>query len=154
MNVPAIPRSSPRGGGPGVSNDWCIMSPIVINVPTRGLLAVETMHAIVRWLANLNIKRNMTQETSLNGGILLHNHPVGVDKLRFRNRVLCFLASSNKTDYYAPNYAWLWLLCFFFYLSTPEKKSLPLPWKNSTMRTKLDCLRIHWEQAYDATKYQ
>ena len=36
------------------------MSPIVINVPTRGLLAVETMHAIVQWLANLNIKRNMT----------------------------------------------------------------------------------------------
>ena len=29
-------------------------------MPTRGLLAVETMHAIVRWLANLNIKRNMT----------------------------------------------------------------------------------------------
>ena len=35
-------------------------SPIVINVPTRGLLAVETMHAIVQWLANLNIERNMT----------------------------------------------------------------------------------------------
>ena len=32
-----------------------VTSPIVINVPTRGLLAVETMHAIVRWLANLNI---------------------------------------------------------------------------------------------------
>ena len=28
-------------------------------MPTRGLLAVETMHAIVQWLANLNIKRNM-----------------------------------------------------------------------------------------------
>ena len=26
----------------------------------RGLLAVETMHAIVQWLENLNIKRNMT----------------------------------------------------------------------------------------------
>ena len=37
-----------------------VTSPIVINVPTRGLLAVETMHAIVRWVANLNIKRNMT----------------------------------------------------------------------------------------------
>ena len=37
-----------------------VTSPIVINVPTRGLLAVETMHAIVEWLANLNIKRNMT----------------------------------------------------------------------------------------------
>ena len=35
-------------------------SPTVINVPTRGLLAVETMHAIVQGLANLNIKRNMT----------------------------------------------------------------------------------------------
>ena len=37
-----------------------VTSPIVIIVPTRGLLAVETMHAIVQWLANLNIKRNMT----------------------------------------------------------------------------------------------
>ena len=34
-----------------------VTSPIVIIVPTRGLLAVETMHAIVQWLANLNIKR-------------------------------------------------------------------------------------------------
>ena len=39
---------------------FLVTSPIVINVPTRGLLAVETMHAIVQWLANLNIKRNMT----------------------------------------------------------------------------------------------
>ena len=39
---------------------FLVTSPIVINVPTRGLLAVETTHAIVRWLANLNIKRNMT----------------------------------------------------------------------------------------------
>ena len=39
---------------------FLVTSPIVINVPTRGLLAVETMHAIVRWLTNLNIKRNMT----------------------------------------------------------------------------------------------
>ena len=30
------------------------------NVPTRGLLAVETMHAIVQWLENLNVKGNMT----------------------------------------------------------------------------------------------
>ena len=37
---------------------FLVTSPIVINVPTRGLLAVETMHAIVQWLANLNIKRN------------------------------------------------------------------------------------------------
>ena len=39
---------------------FLVTSPIVINVPTRGLLAVETMDAIVRWLANMNIKRNMT----------------------------------------------------------------------------------------------
>ena len=39
---------------------FLVTSPVVINVPTRGLLAVETMHAIVQWLANLNIKRNMT----------------------------------------------------------------------------------------------
>ena len=39
---------------------FLVTSPIVINVPTRGLLAAETMHAIVRSLANLNIKRNMT----------------------------------------------------------------------------------------------
>ena len=39
---------------------FLVMSPIVVNVPTRGLLAVETMHAIVQWLENLNIKRNMT----------------------------------------------------------------------------------------------
>ena len=37
---------------------FLVTSPIVINVPTRGLLAVETMHAIVQWLEN--IKRNMT----------------------------------------------------------------------------------------------
>ena len=37
-----------------------VTSLIVINVPTRDLLGVETMHAIVQWLANLNVKRNMT----------------------------------------------------------------------------------------------
>ena len=31
-----------------------------MHAPTRGLLAVETMHAIVHWLENLNIKRIMT----------------------------------------------------------------------------------------------
>ena len=39
---------------------FLVTSPIVIKVPTRGLLAVETMHAIVQWLANLNIKRYAT----------------------------------------------------------------------------------------------
>ena len=39
---------------------FLVTSPIVIDVPIRGLLAVETMHAIVQWLANLNIKINMT----------------------------------------------------------------------------------------------
>ena len=39
---------------------FLVTSTIVIDVPTRGLLAVETMHAIVQWLANLNIKRNVT----------------------------------------------------------------------------------------------
>ena len=39
---------------------FVVTSPVVINAPTRGLLAVEAMHAIVQWLANLNIKRNMT----------------------------------------------------------------------------------------------
>ena len=34
-----------------------VTSPIVINVPTRGLLAVETKNSFVLWLANLNIKR-------------------------------------------------------------------------------------------------
>ena len=41
---------------------FLVTSPIVINVPTRGLLAVETMHVIVQWLANSNIKRNMTSK--------------------------------------------------------------------------------------------
>ena len=36
---------------------FLVTSPIVIYVSTRGLLAVETIHAIVQWLANLNIKR-------------------------------------------------------------------------------------------------
>ena len=45
---------------------FLVTSPIVINVPTRGSLAVETMHAIVQWLENLNIKRLVCkQETSL-----------------------------------------------------------------------------------------
>ena len=39
---------------------FLVTSPIVINVPTTSLLAVETMHALVQWLENLNIKRNMT----------------------------------------------------------------------------------------------
>ena len=39
---------------------FLVTSPIVNKVPTRGLLAVETMHAIVQWLANLNIKINAT----------------------------------------------------------------------------------------------
>ena len=39
---------------------FLVTSPIVINASTRSLLAVETMHAIVQWLANLNIKRNIT----------------------------------------------------------------------------------------------
>ena len=45
---------------------FLVASPIVINVPTRGLLAVETMHAIVQ----LNIRKKYDvnvckQETSL-----------------------------------------------------------------------------------------
>ena len=36
---------------------FLITSPIVIDVPTRGLLAVETIPAIVQWLENLNIKK-------------------------------------------------------------------------------------------------
>ena len=39
---------------------FLVTSSIVIYVSNRGLLAVETMYAIVQWLANLNIKRNMT----------------------------------------------------------------------------------------------
>ena len=39
---------------------FLVTSPIVIKVPNRGFLAVETMHAIVQWLENLNIKINMT----------------------------------------------------------------------------------------------
>ena len=39
---------------------FLITSPVVSIVPTRGFLAVETMHAIVQWPANLNVKRNMT----------------------------------------------------------------------------------------------
>ena len=39
---------------------FLVTSPFVYNVPTRGLLTGETMHAIVQWLENLNIKRNMT----------------------------------------------------------------------------------------------
>ena len=34
-----------------------VTSPIVINVPTRALLAVETKNSFVLWLANLNIKK-------------------------------------------------------------------------------------------------
>ena len=34
-------------------------SPIVIDVPTRALLASETKGYFVWWLANLNIKRNL-----------------------------------------------------------------------------------------------
>ena len=39
---------------------FLLTPPIVINVPTRGLMAVETMKAIVQRLENLNIKRNVT----------------------------------------------------------------------------------------------
>ena len=39
---------------------FLVTSPIAISVSARGLLAAETMHAIVQWLENLNIKRNMT----------------------------------------------------------------------------------------------
>ena len=44
---------------------FLVRSPIVIYVPTRGLLAVEIMHAIVQWLANLNIKRNVCKQERL-----------------------------------------------------------------------------------------
>ena len=37
-----------------------MMSPIVIYVPTRALLVSKTKGSFVRWLANLNIKRNLT----------------------------------------------------------------------------------------------
>ena len=36
------------------------MSPIVIYVPTRASLVGEIKDYFVRWLANLNIKRNLT----------------------------------------------------------------------------------------------
>ena len=39
---------------------FLVTSPIVINMPTRTQLAVETMTSFVPWLANLNIKRNVT----------------------------------------------------------------------------------------------
>ena len=43
-----------------------VTSPIVINEQSGGLLAVETMNAIVQWLENLNVKRLVCkQETSL-----------------------------------------------------------------------------------------
>ena len=35
-------------------------SPIVIIVPTRALMVGETKGSFVHWLANLNIKRNLT----------------------------------------------------------------------------------------------
>ena len=35
-------------------------SPININVPTGALLDAETKGSFVQWLANLNIKRNLT----------------------------------------------------------------------------------------------
>ena len=38
---------------------FLVTSPIV-KCPTRGLLTVEIMYAIVQWLANLDIKRNVT----------------------------------------------------------------------------------------------
>ena len=38
---------------------FLVTSPIVINVPTRGLLAVGTMTSFVQSFANLNIKRNL-----------------------------------------------------------------------------------------------
>ena len=44
---------------------FLVMSPIVINVPTRGLLAVETMHAIVQWLEKKYDINVCEQETSL-----------------------------------------------------------------------------------------
>ena len=37
-----------------------VSSPIVNNMPTRTKLAVETTASFVQWLANLNIKRNVT----------------------------------------------------------------------------------------------
>ena len=57
-------------------------SPIVISEPTSALLADETMGSFVRWLANLNIKSNLTSmfvdkylpymgKLQLNGGQLL-----------------------------------------------------------------------------------
>ena len=39
---------------------FLVTSPIVINMPTRTQLAVGTMISFVPWLANLNIKRNVT----------------------------------------------------------------------------------------------
>ena len=37
-----------------------ITSPIVVNEPTRALLDGKTKGSFGRWLANLNIKRNLT----------------------------------------------------------------------------------------------
>ena len=39
---------------------FLVTSSIVINMPTRTWLAVETITSFVPWLANLNIKRNVT----------------------------------------------------------------------------------------------
>ena len=39
---------------------FLVTSPIFINMPTRTQLAVETITSFVPWLANLNIKRNVT----------------------------------------------------------------------------------------------
>ena len=63
---------------------FLVTSPIFINVPIRGLLAVETMHTVVQWLENLNIKRNMTSM------FVNKKHRYKMEK-SFLGRLLCLL---------------------------------------------------------------
>ena len=73
---------------------FLVTSPIVVNVPARGLLAVVTMHAIVQCLTNLNIKRNMTSM------FLNKKHRYSVDPVQTRT-ILGASAFLKRTSLYS-----------------------------------------------------
>ena len=72
-------------------------------MPTRGLLAVETMHATVQWLENLNIKRNMTSVFVNKKHVIDYQNPILFestltnDKIALKYTILFLLMNAGLT---------------------------------------------------------
>ena len=80
---------------------FLVRSLIIIMVPTRGLLAVDTMHAIVQWLANLNIKRHITS-MFVNKNIAIIRGPLQTNFLSNTRKTVKYIGQKSGENWRKP----------------------------------------------------